>query len=208
MNHHTGPRSVTTLRAPIRVRNAREHARLDRRLRQGAELHNALARFDRGIRRHNRRCFLRHVPDWQPGAGDWQDVRAHPADPDKLVRSPTYFDCTWLMQEMRRELRAIAPEDPLLDDWTSKEHNAIAHDYLRCRDTLARTGRFRRSLRSLTSRVRLRHAVVKHTRRLQLLQFLDGQPGCKLPVATGHGRSRRPRTEPITNNPPAGMTHA
>ena len=73
----TPGRDVTTLRAPIRLRNAREHARLARRLRQGAELHNALARFERGIRRHNRRCFLRHPPDWRPGAGDWQDVRTH-----------------------------------------------------------------------------------------------------------------------------------
>ena len=160
MNHRTPPRSVTTLRAPIRIRNAREHTRLVRRLWQGAELHNALAAFDRGIRRHNRRCFLRHAPDWQPESADWQDVRAWPADPDKLVQHPTYFDCTWLLQEMRRELAAIAPNDPLLTEWTSREQNAVAHDYLRCRGTPARTGRFRRSLRSLTSRVCLRHAAV------------------------------------------------
>ena len=168
MNHPTVRRSVTTLRAPIRLRNAREHARLAHRLRQGAELHNALAAFDRGIRRHNRRCFLRHAPDWQPESGDWQDVRTWPADPDKLVRHPTYFDCTWLLQEARRELAATTPDDPLLTDWTSKEHNAVAHDYLRCRGTPAKTGRFRRSLRSLTSRVCLRHAAVGRELRVHM----------------------------------------
>ena len=55
--------ALTTLRAPIRLRNAREHARLARRLREGAELHNALAALGRGIRAHNRRCFLRHPCD-------------------------------------------------------------------------------------------------------------------------------------------------
>ena len=168
MNHRTSPRSVTTLRAPIRLRNAREHARLARRLREGAELHNALATFDRGIRRHNRRCFLRHAPEWGPGADDWQDVRAGPADPDKLVCYPTYFDCTRLLQEARRELAAITPDDPLLTDWTSKEPNAVAHDYLRCRGTPARTGRFRRSLRSLTSRVCLRHAAAGRALRVHI----------------------------------------
>lgn len=164
----TPGRGVTTLRAPIRLRNAREHAPLARRLRQGAELHNALARFDRGIRRHNRRCFLRHAPEWRPGASDWQDVRAYPADPDRLVRAPGYFDCTRLLQEMRRELGAIAPEDPIVADWTSKEHNAVAHDYLRCRATPAWIGRFRRSLRSLTSRVPLRHALDGHALRVHI----------------------------------------
>ena len=61
------------------MRNVREHARWKRRLREGAGLHNALALFDRGIRRHNRRCFLRHACDWKPSPGDFQGAGATPS---------------------------------------------------------------------------------------------------------------------------------
>ena len=168
MSQPAAPRSVTTLRAPIRLRNAREHARLARRLREGAELHNALATFDRGIRRHNRQRFLRHAPEWEPGAGDWQDADTARPVPDRLVRHPTYFDCTWLLQETRRELAAIAPDDPLITEWTSAELRGGVHDYLRCRGTPAKIGRFRRSLRSVTSRVCLRHAAAGRELRVHI----------------------------------------
>ena len=151
--------TTVTLQAPIRLRNAREHARLRARLRQGAELHNALAAFDDGIRRHNRRCFLRQAPDWQPGPGDWQNADAMPQDPDRLVRYPRYMECTAMLATALQEIRAEHPEDALVTDWTSDELRAIAHDYLRCRTTEAKIGRFRRSLRSISSRSCLRHEL-------------------------------------------------
>ena len=162
-----GTRRTTTLRAPVRLRNAREHRRLARRLRDGAELHNALAAFDRGIRAHNRRCFLRHPCDWQPGPGDFQ-AAGGPQDPDKLVRYPTYIECTRMLAQALRELRVDAPDDPLVTDWTTAELRGIVHDYLRCRGTPAGIGGFRRSLRSVTSRAGLRHLVDGAALRVQI----------------------------------------
>ena len=160
-------RRTTTLRAPVRLRNAREHRRLARRLRDGAELHNALAAFDRGIRAHNRRCFLRHPCDWQPGPGDFQ-AAGDPQDPDKLVRYPTYIECTRMLAQTLQELRVDAPDDPLVTDWTTAELRGIVHDYLRCRGTPAGIGGFRRSLRSVTSRAGLRHLVDGAALRVQI----------------------------------------
>ena len=160
-------RRTTTLRAPIRLRNAREHRRLVRRLRDGAELHHALAAFDRGIRAHNRRCFLRHPCDWQPGPGDFR-AAGDPQDPDRLVRYPTYLDGTRMLAQALRQLRATTPDDPLVMDWTTAELRSIIHDYLRCRGTPARIGGFRRSLRSVTSRAGLRHTVDGAALRVQI----------------------------------------
>ena len=152
------PTATVTLRAPIRLRNNREHRGLARRLREGAELHNALAAFDRGIRAHNRRCFLRHPCDWQPSPDNFQ-AADEPQDPDRLVRYPTYIDCTRMLAQALQALRAAAPADPLVTDWTSAELRGIVHDYLRCRGTPAKIGRFRQSLRSLPARQCPRHEV-------------------------------------------------
>lgn len=158
--------ATVTLRAPIRLRNAREHRRLARRLRQGAWLHNALAAFDRGIRAHNRRCFLRHPCGWQPRQADFQ-AASGPQDPDRLVRYPTYIDCTRMLAQALQELRATAADDPLVTDWTTAELRGIVHDYLRCRGTPAKTGRFRQSLRSLPARECPRHELDGTTLRVR-----------------------------------------
>lgn len=145
-----------TLRAPVRLRNGREHQRLARRLRDGAELHNALAEFDRGIRSHNRRCFLRHPCDCAHARADFQPAE-DPQDPDRVARQPTYFDRTRMLAKGSRSLRTATPSDPLVSDWTTREPRGIVHDCLGCRDTPAKIGRFRRALRSCTSREPLRH---------------------------------------------------
>ncbi len=152
------PTATVTISAPIRPRNAREHRRLARRLRQGAELHNALAAFDRGIRAHNRRCFLRHPCDWQPGPDDFQ-AADEPQDPDRLVRYPTYIECTQMLAQALQALRAGAPNDPLVTDWTTDELRGVIHDYLRCRGTPANISCFRGSLRSLPARKCPRHEL-------------------------------------------------
>ena len=90
-----------TPRAPVRLRNGREHQRLARRLRDGAELHNALAEFDRGIRAHNRRCFPRHPCNCKHARADFQ-AGDDPQDPDRVVRQPPYFDRTRMLAKGSR----------------------------------------------------------------------------------------------------------
>ena len=76
-----------TLIAQVRLRHAREHRRIEDRLRTLTDFANAIASFDPGIRRHNARAFQRHAPDWQPTADDFPSC-PEPKDPDHPAGAP------------------------------------------------------------------------------------------------------------------------
>ena len=149
--------ATRTLIAPVRLRNAREHRRLEDRLRTLKDFANAIAAFDRGLRRHNARAFLRHAPGWEPAAADFRRC-TEPQNPDCVVRYPRYLEATGLLTKTLRELRASDPGHPVLRIPVD-ELRATLHDVLRCRASPQPLAAFRRMVRSWTSRSCWKHSI-------------------------------------------------
>ena len=63
-----------TYTGSVRLRNKREHRALETLWWWANTVRNAVCEQELGIRAHNRRVFLQHGTDWEPGNGDFASV--------------------------------------------------------------------------------------------------------------------------------------